>query len=100
MHSPQVAATKRRRLEIQRLHGYFLRQICDLSPSTPHRILLVELGLLPLEVYGGSSPCSSGTAWLFCLWGPCITPFCWTILLKHFAIAPAMWLALWQLACD
>ena len=51
MHSPRVAAAKRERLELQRLHDYYLRHICDLSPSTPRRILLAELGLLPLEVF-------------------------------------------------
>ncbi|DBA92296.1 TPA: hypothetical protein ACH3X2_003720 [Trebouxia sp. C0005] len=50
MHSPRVAAANRARLDLQRLYDHYLRTICDLLPSTPHRILLLELGLLPLQV--------------------------------------------------
>ncbi|DBA97470.1 TPA: hypothetical protein ACH3X1_015185 [Trebouxia sp. C0004] len=50
MHSPRVAAANRARLELQRLYDYYLRTMCGLLPSTPHRILLSELGLLPLQV--------------------------------------------------
>ncbi|DBB01575.1 TPA: hypothetical protein ACH3X1_000223 [Trebouxia sp. C0004] len=50
MHSPGVAAANRARLDLQRLYGYYLRTICGLLPSTPHRMLFAELGLLPLQV--------------------------------------------------
>ncbi len=50
MHSPRVAAANRARLDLQRLYDYYLRTICGLLPSTPRRMLLVELGLLPLQV--------------------------------------------------
>jgi len=50
MHSPRVAAANRARLDLQRLYDYYLRTICGLLPSTPRRMLLAELGLLPLQV--------------------------------------------------
>ncbi len=49
-HSPRVAAANRACLDLQRLHNYYLRTICDLLPSTPYKMLLAELGLLPLQV--------------------------------------------------
>ena len=50
MHSPRVAAANCARLDLQRLYDYYLRTICGLLPSTPRRMLLAELGLLPLQV--------------------------------------------------
>ena len=50
MHSPRVATANRARLDLQRLYDYYLRTICGLLPSTPRRMLLAELGLLPLQV--------------------------------------------------
>ena len=50
MHSPSVAAANRARLDLQRLYDYYLTTVCGLLPSTPRRILLAELGLLPLQV--------------------------------------------------
>ncbi len=50
MHNPRVAAANRARLDLQRLYDYYLRTICGLLPSAPRRILLAELGLLPLQV--------------------------------------------------
>ncbi len=50
MHSPRAAAASRACLDLQRLYDYYLRTICGLLPSTPRRILLAELGLLPLQV--------------------------------------------------
>ncbi|DBA75844.1 TPA: hypothetical protein ACH3X1_010246 [Trebouxia sp. C0004] len=50
MHSPRVAAANRARLDLQRLYDYYLRTICGLLPSTPHRMLFAELGLLPLQL--------------------------------------------------
>ena len=49
-HSPHVATANRARLDLQRLYDYYLRTICGLLPSTPRRMLLAELGLLPLQV--------------------------------------------------
>ena len=56
MHNPRVAAANRARLELQRLQLYdhYLRNICDLLPSTPHKMLLAALGLLPLQVFWNS----------------------------------------------
>ena len=51
MHSPRVAAANYARLELQRLCDYYLRITCDLLPSTIHKMLLAELGLLPLQVF-------------------------------------------------
>ena len=51
MHSPRVAAANCARLNLQRLYDYYLRTICDLLPSTPRKLLLAELGLLPLQVF-------------------------------------------------
>ena len=48
MHSPRVAVA---RAALQRLYDYYLRPICRLLPSTPRRLLLTELGLLPLQVF-------------------------------------------------
>ncbi|DBB04078.1 TPA: hypothetical protein ACH3X1_013131 [Trebouxia sp. C0004] len=50
MHSPRVAAANRAPLELQCLYDYYLRTICGLLPSTPHRMLFAQLGLLPLQV--------------------------------------------------
>ncbi len=50
MHSPCVAAANRARLDLQHLYEYYLRTICGLMPSTPRRMLLAELDLLPLQV--------------------------------------------------
>ena len=36
---------------LQRLYDYYLRTICRLLPSTPRRLLLTDLGLLPLQVF-------------------------------------------------
>ena len=38
------------RAAMQRLYDYYLKSICLLTPSTPCRLLLTELGLLPLQV--------------------------------------------------
>ena len=38
-------------LDLQRLYHYYLRTICDLPPSTPRKMLMAELGLLPLQVF-------------------------------------------------
>jgi hypothetical protein len=50
MHSPRVAAANDARAALQRLNDYYLRTICRLLPSTPRKLLLTELGLLPLQV--------------------------------------------------
>ena len=34
---------------LQRLYDYYLRTVYRLSPSTPRKLLLIELGLLPLQ---------------------------------------------------
>ena len=49
-HSPRVAASYHAPSKLQRLHDYCLRTLCDLLPSTPRKMLLAELGLLPLQV--------------------------------------------------
>ena len=36
---------------LQRLYDYYLRTVCLLSPSTRRKLLLTELGLLPLQVF-------------------------------------------------
>ena len=51
MHSPRVAAANAARAALQRLNDYYLRTICRLAPSTPRKLLLTELGLLPLQVF-------------------------------------------------
>ena len=38
-------------LTCKRLYDYYLRTICDLLSSTPRKMLLAELGLLPLQVF-------------------------------------------------
>ena len=50
MHSPRAAVANDARAALQRLYYYCLRTICRLSPSTPRRLLLIELGLLPSQV--------------------------------------------------
>ena len=50
MHSPRVAAANHAPSKLHRLHDYCLRTVCDLLPSTPRKMLLGELGLLPLQV--------------------------------------------------
>ena len=51
MHSPRTAVANNARAALQRLYDYYLRTICHLLPSTPRRLLLTELGLLPLQVF-------------------------------------------------
>ena len=51
MHSPRVAVANDARAALQRLYDYCLRTVCRLSPSTPRKLLLTELGLLPLQVF-------------------------------------------------
>ena len=51
MHSPCVAAANDARAALQCLNDHYLRTICRLLPSTPHRLILTELGLLPLQVF-------------------------------------------------
>ena len=54
MYSPRVAvaaAANDARAALQRLHDYYLKTICRLLPSTPRRLILTELGLLPLQVF-------------------------------------------------
>ena len=51
MQSPRAAAASDARAAVQRLYDYYLRTICRLSPSTPRKPLLTELGLLPLQVF-------------------------------------------------
>ena len=51
MHSPRAAVANDARAALQRLYDYYLRTICHLLPSTPRRLLLTELGLLPLQVF-------------------------------------------------
>ena len=51
MHSPGIAAADDARAALQRLNDYYLRTICRLAPSTPRKLLLTELGLLPLQVF-------------------------------------------------
>ena len=53
MHSPRVrvAAANDARAALQQLNDYYLRTICRLAPSTPCKLLLTELGLLPLQVF-------------------------------------------------
>ena len=51
MHSPRVVAANGARDALQRLYDYYLRTVCRLSPSTPCKLLLMELGILPLQVF-------------------------------------------------
>ena len=51
MHSPRAAVANDARAALQRLYDYYLRTICHLLPSTPRKLLLTELGLLPLQVF-------------------------------------------------
>ena len=51
MHSPRVAAANDARAALQRLNDYYLRTICRLAPTTPRKLLLTELGPLPLQVF-------------------------------------------------
>ena len=50
MHSHRVAIANDARSQLQRLYDYYLRTICRLAPSTPRRLVLTELGVLPLQV--------------------------------------------------
>ncbi len=51
MHSPRVAIANGARSGLQHLYDHYLRTICDLRPSTPRKMMLAELGLLPLQVF-------------------------------------------------
>ena len=49
MHSPRVAAANRACLDLQPLHDYYLRTFCGLLQTASCKMLLAELGLLPLQ---------------------------------------------------
>ena len=49
MHSPRAAVANDAYAALQRLYDYYLRTIYRLLLSTPRRLLLTELGLLPLR---------------------------------------------------
>ena len=51
MHSLRVAVANDARAALQRLCDYYLRTFWRLSPSSPRRLLLTDLGLLPLQVW-------------------------------------------------
>ena len=51
MHSPRTAVANDARAALQRLYDYYLKTICRLLPSAPCRLLLTELGLLPLQLF-------------------------------------------------
>ena len=51
MHGPRVDAANDDRAALQQLNDYYLRTICRLVPSTPRKLLLTELGLLPLQMF-------------------------------------------------
>ena len=74
------------------------RTICRLLPFTPHRRLLTEVGLLPLQVFcfGGAQLCNFGMVWLFFLLIPSTTLSVWTTLLMPFRGVLAICLAHWQ----
>ena len=38
-------------VDLQRLCDCYLGTLCDLLPSIPRKMLLAELGLLPLQVF-------------------------------------------------
>ena len=51
MHSPHVAVANDACSQLQSLYDYYLRTISRLAPSTPRKLVLTELGLLPLQVF-------------------------------------------------
>ena len=83
MHSPGVAVANDACAALQRLYDYYLRSICHLSPSTPRRLLLTDLGLLPLEVFSWRQ--------ILQLWNTTLSV--WTALRMPFREVLAIWLA-------
>ena len=79
MHGPCVAAANRARLDLQRLYDFYLRMICSLLQTTPRKMLLAELGLLPLQVFWWRQTLQFWSTWLHCLQAPFTTQFVWTI---------------------
>ena len=70
MYSPRIAAANRTRVHLQRLYEYYLRTICGLFQTTPRKMLLAELGLLPLQalwwrqtLHGLQAPFSTQSVW-------------------------------------
>ena len=51
MHSPDAGSARHARLDLQRVYDFYLRVVCGVSSSTPHNMLLAEVGLLPLQVF-------------------------------------------------
>ena len=64
MHSQRTSSANSARSQLQHLYELYLRRICRLSPSVPAAMLLSELNLLPLKVFGGGSVYGFGTSWL------------------------------------
>ena len=51
LRSPRAAVAIDAHAALQRLYDFYLRIFCRFSPSTPRKLLLTELGLLPLQVF-------------------------------------------------
>ncbi len=96
MHSPHVAVANHARSQLQRLYDYHLRTICRLAPSTPCKLLLTELGLLPLQVFWWRQTLHFGIVWLLSPLVPFTTLCLWTTSRMPFRGVLAIWLAHWQ----
>ena len=93
MHSPRVVAADDARAALQRLNDYYLKTMCRLIASTPRKLLLTELGLLPVQVFWSQTlPIWNSLAGL--LVGSFTTLSVWTTLPMPFrkVLAVILWL--------
>ena len=81
------------------IYDYYLRTFCRLSPSTPCRLLLTELGLLPLQVFWWRQTLQFWNSWAVVPVGSLYHTVCWTALPMPFGGLLAIWLAHWQNVC-
>ena len=98
MHSPRVAAVNYARSDLQRLYDYYLKTICDLLPSTPRKMLLAELGLLPLQVFWWRQTLQFWNSLAALPAGSFYHTVCLDNLTDAFGGVLAIWLALWRVA--
>ena len=97
--SPRVAAANDARVALQCLNDHYLGTICRLLPSTPCKLLLTELGLLPLQVFWWRQTLQFWNSLVVFPLVPSTTPYVWTTLPMPFKGVLAIWLAHWRHVC-
>ena len=97
---PTFATANHARLDLQRLYDYHFGTSCDLLASTTCKMLLAELGLLPLQVFWWQQSLHIWNSLAALPAGSFVREILVTDnLTDAFVGVLAVWLALWQVAC-